>query len=83
MSTLRPHQRRALQGQSQDPDPKDPIIAMPVVGLLELLEEQFPDSTRLLGGTAEEVYGQVCRIHGNQEVIQFIRNLEDQRKGAA
>lgn len=84
---MRPHERRALQGHSADPDPSEPIIAMPVVGLLEMLEEQFPNTCPDLKlppevRHAEVTFGRVQRRLGQLEVIQFIRNLEAQRTGA-
>lgn len=78
---MRPHERRAQQGHSADPDLSEPIIAMPVVGLLEKLEAQFAGKSLLLP-TAEETFSWAARMAGQQEVIQFIRNLEAKRSGS-
>lgn len=81
MVAVRPHQRRATQGQ--DGPETDPFghLTPPAWDTIEALEKAFPatlpdhDPRSFPGGCAEATLMQVQRMLGQQDVIQFLRNL--------
>lgn len=85
---MRPHQRRAAQGGGQEGEDPFGHITPPTLDTLEAIEKAFPMTLPDLdprnfpgGGMAEVTLGQVQRMLGQQDVIQFLRNLANQARG--
>jgi hypothetical protein len=82
---LRPHQRRSLQArlETSEEEPFGHVIP-PSLSVMEALEKAFPvklpDVSTYSAETdfAQATFGMVQRQLGQQEVLQFLRNLINQ-----